>query len=178
MDMRKGATRMRIRMVRSLCLSGLLLFVFLMIGRTNRLNLAAATSPQDATSQAAIRAILQSQQEAWNRADIEKFMAGYWKSERTEFVGSDGIIRGWQAVLDRYKKSYPNKAAMGRLTFSDLEITMLSSDSAYILGKWHLEREKDHPGGVFTLIARKFPQGWRIIHDHTSAFATQPAGGQ
>ena len=81
---------------------------------------------------------------------------------RTEFVGSDGIIRGWQAVLDRYKKSYPDKAAMGKLTFSDLEITMLSSDSAYILGKWHLEREKDHPGGVFTLIARKFPG--RLAH--------------
>lgn len=74
-------------------------------------------------------------------------------------------------MLDRYRHTYPGRTAMGRLTFSDLEINELSPDAAYILGRWQLDREKDRPGGVFTLIARKFPEGWRIVHDHTSAFA-------
>ncbi len=127
-----------------------------------------ANSSPESPDLIAIRALLQAQQEAWNRGDVETFMVGYWKSDKTEFVGASGILRGWQAVLDRYRKTYPDKAAMGKLTFSDLEITMLSPDSAYILGRWQLEREKDRPAGVFTLIAKKFPEGWRIIHDHTS----------
>ena len=156
-------------------ISALLLLSIVMPSRASEVK-AAAASPET-TEQAAIRALLQSQQEAWNRADIEIFMVGYWKSDKTEFVGSNGILRGWKAVLDRYRKSYPDKAAMGKLSFSDLEINMLSPDSAYILGRWQLERDKDRPGGVFTLIARKFPEGWRIIHDHTSAFAAPTADG-
>src|SRR6266849_3753416 len=129
---------------------------------------ARAESPDEA----AIRALLEAQQAAWNRGDIEAFMVGYWKSDRTEFVGADGVERGWQAVLERYRRRYPNRQAMGKLTFSDLEITMLAPNAAFILGRWQLEREKDRPGGVFTLIARNFPEGWRIIHDHTSSFAS------
>lgn len=142
------------------------------LGSTPRIALAA---PADSPDQAAIRALLETQQAAWNRGDVEAFMRGYWKSERTEFVGADGIERGWQAVLERYHRKYPDRRAMGQLTFSDLEITMLGRDAAYVLGRWQLEREKDRPGGVFTLIARKFPEGWRIIHDHTSLFASPPA---
>ena len=127
------------------------------------------------SNSAAIRALLEAQQTAWNRGDIEGFMAGYWKSEKTEFVGMKGIVRGWQAVLDRYRQTYPGRTAMGRLTLSDLEINELSPDAAYILGRWQLDRQKDRPGGVFTLIARKFPEGWRIVHDHTSAFAAPAA---
>ena len=96
-------------------------------------------------------------------------MEGYWKSAETAFVGSSGTSRGWQALLDRYRRTYPDRAAMGQLEFSGLEITPLGPDSALILGHWQLVREKDRPGGVFTLIARKFPEGWRIIHDHTSS---------
>ncbi len=115
-----------------------------------------------------IAATLDAQVGAWNRSDVDAFMQGYWKSEKTEFVGSNGVLRGWQAVLDRYRRQYPNRATMGHLTFSDLEITPLAPDAALVLGHWQLEREKDRPGGVFTLIFRKFPEGWRIIHDHTS----------
>ncbi len=122
-------------------------------------------------AEAGIRAVLDAQEAAWNRGDLEAFMAGYWKSDRTAFVGSSGILRGWQAVLDRYRRTYPDRAAMGRLTFSDLEITVLAPDAALVLGRWELERASDRPGGVFTLVARKFPEGWRIIHDHTSAVA-------
>jgi len=143
-----------------------LIFAALMLAGTT--NSETLNSPPESSDLVAIRALLQAQQEAWNRGDIDTFMVGYWKSDRTEFVGGSGILRGWQAVLDRYRKTYPDKAAMGMMTFSDLEITMLSPDSAYILGRWRLERDKDRPGGVFTLIAKKFPEGWRIIHDHTS----------
>ncbi len=115
-----------------------------------------------------IRAVLEEQAEAWNRGDVESFMKGYWRSEQLVFAGSGGVNRGWQAVLERYKKNYPNRKAMGKLTFSDLEITLLGKDAAVVLGRWQLEREKDRPGGVFTLVLRKFSDGWRIIHDHTS----------
>ena len=117
---------------------------------------------------AQIRAVLDAQVAAWNRGDVDAFMQGYWKSEKTEFVGSTGVFRGWQAVLDRYRKAYPDRSSMGRLTFSDLEITALGPTAVLVLGQWQLDREHDRPGGVFTLVFRKFPEGWKIIHDHTS----------
>jgi uncharacterized protein (TIGR02246 family) len=121
----------------------------------------------------AIRAVLDAQMTAWNQGDINAFMDGYWKSDSTAFVDSSGILRGWQAVLDRYHKSYPNRQAMGTLTFSHLEITVLSPAAALVMGHWQLERELGKPGGVFTLVFRKFPEGWRIINDHTSVVSRQ-----
>jgi ketosteroid isomerase-like protein len=114
-----------------------------------------------------IRAVMNKQAADWNRGDIPAFMEGYWKSDQLTFV-STRVTKGWQQTLDNYKKSYPDKTAMGTLTFSDLEITVLSKDSALVLGSWSLKREKDNPGGRFTLIFRKFKEGWRIVHDHTS----------
>jgi ketosteroid isomerase-like protein len=131
---------------------------------------ASATDDSQSPAQAAIRQVLETQQAAWNRGDLGAFMKGYWRSDKTEFVGASGVQRGWQAVLDRYRRNYPDRKAMGKLTFSDLEITLLSPDAAYVLGHYELEREADHPEGVFTLILRKFPEGWRIIYDHTSSF--------
>jgi ketosteroid isomerase-like protein len=131
-----------------------------------------APSPGEATTdQAQVRAVLDAQVKAWNRGEVAKFMQGYWNSPETEFVGSAGIIRGWQTVLDRYRKTYPNRAAMGHLDFSNLEITMLGPEAAMVVGQFHLKRQNDAPYGVFTLIFRKFPEGWRIIHDHTSEVA-------
>jgi ketosteroid isomerase-like protein len=127
--------------------------------------------PALAAEQEEIRAVLDAQVAAWNRGDIEGFMAGYWKSDETLFAGANGFSRGWQALLERYRKNYPDRKAMGKLSFTELEIHALSNDAAYIVGRWQLERESDRPGGVFTLIARRFPEGWRIVHDHTSAFA-------
>jgi uncharacterized protein (TIGR02246 family) len=125
-----------------------------------------------ATAEAEIRAVLNKQAAAWNRGDIEAFMQWYWKSEKLTFAGSSGVTRGWQPVLERYRKNYPDRAAMGRLTFSELEITQFGPDAALVLGRWRLERANDRPGGVFTLVVRKLPAGWRIIHDHTSSDAT------
>ena len=117
----------------------------------------------------AINGVLKAQQGAWNRGDVDAFLVGYWQSPELTFSGSNGVSRGWDGVLARYKKNYPDRAAMGELNFSDLEFRFLGSDAALVLGKWHLKREIGDIGGVFTLVWQKFPEGWKIIHDHTSA---------
>lgn len=118
---------------------------------------------------AAIRKIMDDQAAAWNRADLEAFMTiGYWRSEKLKFVSGDKITLGWQQTLDNYKKTYGTGDKMGKLTFSDLEITVLSKDAAFVVGSWSLAREKDNPKGKFTLIFRKFKEGWRIVADHSS----------
>jgi L-asparaginase / beta-aspartyl-peptidase len=119
----------------------------------------------------AINAVLNAQQSAWNRGDVDAFLLGYWHSKELTFSGSSGVARGWNGVLARYKKNYPDRAAMGVLDFSDLEFRFLGQDGALVLGRWHLKREKDDVGGVFTLVWQRFPDGWKIIHDHTSAVA-------
>jgi len=124
---------------------------------------------EHATDREAIGAVLQAQQSAWNRADVDAFLQGYWHSPELTFSGSRGVARGWDGVLARYRKNYPDRDAMGQLDFSNLEFRFLGPDAALVLGKWHLKREKDEVGGVFTLVWQRFPDGWRIIHDHTSA---------
>ncbi len=119
-----------------------------------------------------IRAVIQAQQEAWNRGDIDGFMNGYARSKSTIFVSEDTVTRGWQTVRDRYKKKYSDREKMGTLKFSTLEIKPLGADSAVALGRWKLKRTKDQPHGRFTLIFRKTADGWRIVHDHTSAAAS------
>ena len=130
---------------------------------------SAQSNKSDTTSEAAIRAVLDAQRDAWNRGNIEGYMDGYNRSPNTEFVGGDNISRGWQTVLDRYKKNYNSREKMGMLTFSDLEITMLSKDAALVLGRWRLKRANDEPHGIFTLLFRKTKTGWKIVHDHTSS---------
>jgi uncharacterized protein (TIGR02246 family) len=117
----------------------------------------------------AITAVLNAQQSAWNRGDVDAFLTGYWRSPELTFSGSSGVARGWDGVLARYKKNYPDRAAMGQLDFSNLEFRFLGPDAALVLGHWHLKRERDDLGGVFTLVWQRFPGGWKIIHDHTSA---------
>jgi ketosteroid isomerase-like protein len=124
---------------------------------------------------AAILTLLNDQTAAWDRGDVEGFMNGYWNSNQTEFVSSEGVSRGWQALLERYRRSYPDRKAMGHLTFSDLEIRVECSTAGYAIGEYHLQRENDNPSGVFTLNFRKFPEGWRIVVDHTTAFAKPAA---
>lgn len=123
------------------------------------------------SDRAAISKILNEQQSAWNRGEVDAFLEGYWHSPELTFSGSGGIARGWDAVLARYKKSYPDRAAMGQLDFSQLDFRFLGPDAALVLGRWHLVREKGAIGGVFSLVWQRFPDGWRIIHDHTSAVA-------
>jgi ketosteroid isomerase-like protein len=117
----------------------------------------------------AVWSVLDAQSQAWNRGDIEGYMDGYKRSSDIVFVSGGDITRGWQPVLDRYKKRYDSRDKMGTLTFSDLEITPIGNDAALVLGRWRLRRANDEPHGTFTLLFRKTKQGWKIVHDHSSS---------
>ncbi|HEX3576978.1 MAG TPA: nuclear transport factor 2 family protein [Thermoanaerobaculia bacterium] len=116
---------------------------------------------------AAIRAVLDEQAAAWNRGDIDGYMAGYAQSDDTMFVGTD-VTRGWTKVRDRYKAKYDSRAKMGTLVFSDLDLRPLGADDVIVTGAWKLTREADTPHGRFTLIFHRRPEGWRIVYDHSS----------
>lgn len=107
------------------------------------------------------------QRKAWNEGNIEGFMAHYWKSPKMTYQSGDTRLMGWDALLDRYKKVYP-EGNMGTLEFSDLIINVLSEGSAYVLGKWKLKTETWTKQGLFTTILKKMEDGWKIIHDHSS----------
>ena len=126
-----------------------------------------ADSPQDARD--AVRSLLMTQQNAWNAGDIESFMEGYLKSDAIRFASSGGELRGWEPLLARYYRSYPDRAAMGTLTFDLKEIRVLSAQFVFVFGSYALEREFDRPTGLFTLLAENTSEGWKVIHDHTSA---------
>ena len=117
-----------------------------------------------------IRAVMDAQVSAWNKGDIEGFMDGYWRSPDLEFYSGATVTRGWDATLARYQKNYQSEGKeMGTLDFSDLDIHTNSSGVAWVSGKWHLKmKDGSDKGGLFTLIFHKMPNGWKIIHDHTS----------
>ena len=132
---------------------------------------ATARPGDPAAIRLAIRAVLDQQVKDWNHGNVEQFMRGYQQGETTRFASGANIAQGWQTVLARYRKTYPDTAAMGHLRFSDIDITVAASDAALVFGRWHLDRQKDELNGLFTLFFRKTPEGWRIVHDHTSAAA-------
>ena len=113
--------------------------------------------------------VLDAQVEAWNRGDIEGFMDGYLNSERLRFASGDQVHYGWQATLERYRNAYPNRAAMGTLAFEDLDVRVVGENRVLVFGRFKLVREADEPQGLFTLILERSQEGWRIVHDHTSA---------
>jgi beta-aspartyl-peptidase (threonine type) len=118
----------------------------------------------------AIEAVLKDQAAAWNKGDLKGFMSGYWNSPDLTFYSGKDKTRGWQATLERYQKRYQtDQNSMGKLTFSELEIEPLGADSAWVGGRWQLVIGEETLGGLFTLIFKKTPEGWRIVHDHTSA---------
>jgi ketosteroid isomerase-like protein len=133
------------------------------------LGLSSASSGQAGlAAESEIKAALDLQKTAWNRGDIEGFMATYWKSDALTFQSGGSRTHGWDDVLARYKKNYaPDK--MGKLDFSDLAIHILSRDAAYVLGRFKLDFGGTLKEGAFTLIFRRTKDGWRIIHDHTSS---------
>ncbi len=116
-----------------------------------------------------VLAVLENQQTAWNNGNINGFMLGYIKTDSLLFVGASEPTYGWQKTLENYKKSYPDKKAMGTLTFDIKKINLLSKDAAFVLGSWALKREADKPHGYFTLIFRKIDGEWKIAVDHTSS---------
>ena len=116
---------------------------------------------------AEVYALMKKQELAWNAGDIEGFMKYYWKNDSLKFIGKSGITYGWQKTLDNYKKNYPDKTAMGKLTFVIKDNEQLSKSSVYIIGSWNLEKEKP-AGGYFTLLWKKIKGEWVIVADHTS----------
>ena len=139
------------------------------IGDILMAGLVCAKPEQPPNSVAEIQSVLTAQQDAWNRGDIDAFMNGYARSASTVFVSEDEVRRGWETVRDRYRAKYSDRAKMGALRFSEIEVIMLSPDAAVVLGRWKLKRGNDEPHGRFTLIFKRLPEGWRIVHDHTSA---------
>lgn len=123
------------------------------------------------SAEAEVRALLMRQQDAWNRHDLDAFMDGYWNSPDLTFFSGAKVTSGWQATLERYKQTYQSEGrAMGKLEFSGLRIEPLGRDAAFVRGEWRLTmRDGKTPHGLYTLVLRKFPEGWRIVHDHTSA---------
>ncbi len=116
----------------------------------------------------AIRQLMQQQTDAWNQGNIPAFMQTYWQSDSLLFIGKNGITYGWQATLERYKKSYPDTAAMGKLQFNLLEFKQLAPDLCFLVGKWQLQRTAGNLQGHFTLLIRKLNGAWKIIADHSS----------
>jgi ketosteroid isomerase-like protein len=131
-------------------------------------NAFAQNSQTDVTS--AVEQVLHRQQEAWNRRDLETFMAGYWNSPDLTFFSGAQKTSGWQSTGERYRNKYQSEGKeMGQLEFSDLNIQELAPDAAFVRGAWHLTMSDGKmPHGLFTLVFRKFPDGWKIVHDHTS----------
>jgi len=130
---------------------------------------AASGSPADVA--AAARAVLDSQVEAWNRGDLEGFMAGYWRSPALVFCSGASVTKGWDQTLARYRKRYQSEGSeMGRLRFEGIEVIPLGADAALARGAWHLAMgDGKEPHGLFTLLLRRVDDGWVIVHDHTSA---------
>lgn len=132
---------------------------------------AQVTYSASGTEGRAIEHVLRKQQEAWNRHDLEGFMASYWNSPELTFFAGAKENDGWQATMDRYLATYSSPAhEMGKLEFSGLRIEVLSQDAAFVRGSWKLTMSDGKtPHGLFTLVFRKFQAGWKIVHDHTSA---------
>ena len=117
-----------------------------------------------------VKAVMLRQQDAWNHGDLNAFMQEYLHSPELTFVGKN-VTRGWQDTLDRYRRTYPTSAAMGHLTFSELEVHPLGKSHAWVMGRYHLERTAAGGGnsdGRYTLIFAHTKSGWKIMLDHTS----------
>ena len=116
----------------------------------------------------AILKVMHDQELTWNRGDNDGFMQGYWKSDSLLFVGKKGPVYGWNSTIARYKKTYPDKATMGQLKFTILQVKVLDATNAFLFGGWKLKRAKDAPGGYYTLWFKKIKGEWKIVCDHTS----------
>jgi len=133
--------------------------------------IGAAGKDSEAAVTSAVEKTLRQQEGAWNRHDLDGFMTGYWNSPDLTFFSGAKVTSGWQSTLERYRKTYQSEGReMGKLEFSDLRIEPLGSDAAFVRGAWHLTMpDGNMPHGLFTLIFKKFSDGWKIVHDHTSA---------
>lgn len=112
--------------------------------------------------------ILNHQVKSWNKGDLNEFMKYYWQSDSLQFIGKNGVIYGYNNTMQAYQKGYPNAEAMGKLTYEVLNIRTIDSNYAYVTGKWNVDRSAGNVNGFFTLLLRHFPEGWKIVADHSS----------
>jgi len=166
-----GNKRMEVkRAMRLRMLWAALLIVLLAITVYGSAKQQRRKSDNVAATTKAILAVLNQQVAAWNHHDLEGFMAGYRNSEKLSFYSGGTKTSGWQPTLDRYRNRYQSAGReMGQLEFTELEVESLGPDTAFVRGHWNLKMTTGDQGGLFTLIFRKFADGWKIIHDHTSA---------
>ena len=115
----------------------------------------------------AIKAVMAMQEEAWSKGDLEKFMQGYLENETLTFIGSRGLSYGWNTTLENYRKGYPDRAAMGTLSFEVLELKSLSPEYCYMIGQYKLVRAAEDLSGYFTLLWQKVDGDWKVIADQT-----------
>jgi len=152
---------------------GILGVLLLLLGGTLPAHTGAVATVQngeESAAQIAIRAELDEQAAAWNRGDLKGYMAGYWHSGDLTFFAGNQESMGWEASLQRYRAAYSGKGkGMGQLRFSNIRIEMLSPEAAFVRGGWQLSmKDKSQRRGLFTVVLRKFSEGWRIVHDHSS----------
>ncbi len=145
-------------------MKALILALLLVLNYTNLFS----QDPLSAIDQRAIKEVLQMQEESWNKGNIEKFMEGYWNSDRTVFTGAAGPIFGWQEVMNRYIKSYPDRAAMGKTKLEIIDLYKIKKNVALMIGKYQLQRIGGDLEGYFTLVWKKLENRWLIISDHTT----------
>lgn len=148
-------------------LSGASAICFFILFAHGSVNSASTGQNPDAE----IRAVLAAQTAAWNEGKLEAFMAGYWRSPDLSFFSGGRKLSGWEATLERYRETYQSAGKeMGKLDFSELDLQLLAENAALARGRWRLKlSDGKELGGLFTLIFRRFDQGWKIVHDHTSS---------
>jgi len=129
----------------------------------------SGAAPENTADETAIVRVLEDSVAGWNTGDLASFMAAYHESDDLRFASGGNVSFGWSTVLERYRLRYPDRAAMGELVFSGIDVTILGPEAALAFGRWQLIRDADKPQGLFSLVLRRFPEGWRIVHDHTSS---------
>jgi uncharacterized protein (TIGR02246 family) len=130
---------------------------------------SASQGTKEVGDTAAVRAVLEEQDQAWNAGDLDRFMQTYWDDDGLTFYSGGNVMKGRKAVHERYRKTYQAEGKeMGQLTISELEVTMLSAEVAQARGRWRVVTKKETLEGLFTLVLRRFADGWKIVHDHTS----------
>jgi ketosteroid isomerase-like protein len=145
-----------------------MIFAFTFVGSFSLSYSLIGQSPVVEATSGELKQIVEKQAASWNRGDIAEFMAPYWNDDRLTFCSSGKTKRGWQATFENYKKNYPDRETMGKLTFSDLESQELAPGAVLMIGKWHLDRTEP-VGGNFSLVWKKIDGKWLIVHDHSSA---------
>lgn len=147
-----------------------LLFIFAVPACTVNLNVNDhQLLGSEVTDEDRIITVIEAQQTAWNTGDIDGFMQGYWQSPNLRFASGGTVINGWQATRDRYHERYSDRTRMGDLSFDSLNVIILAPDAAAVHGAWALQRERDRPSGLFTLIFKQIDGDWKIVSDTTTS---------